>query len=112
MIDTQYKVILEEIRKIGDHISDIDIGLEKDRENIQDLTIRLENVESEIKETRKAINASSEKIKSKVSDVVEGVIESSDRLSNQLKKSKKVFIYEPKSWLKKFFYDKDDNEKA
>ncbi len=103
MIDTQYKVILEEIRKIGDHISDIDIGLEKDRQNIQDLTLRLENVESEIKETRKAVNASSEKVKDKVFDVVSGVVDSTDNLSAQIKKSKTVIFGEPKkNWWVRF----------
>jgi predicted nucleic acid-binding Zn-ribbon protein len=101
MRQDQYKILIEEIRAIKDQVNDIDDGLGKDRERIQDLTIRLENVETEIKQTRQAINRSSEITKNKVADVVEPIIESTDNLSAQIKESKTIIFGKEKSWVKK-----------
>lgn len=35
------EILLEEIRSIKQRLDDMDMGLEKDREHIQDLTIKL-----------------------------------------------------------------------
>lgn len=93
--------MLEEIRGIKQRLDDMDMGLEKDRERIQDLTIKLENVQTEVKETRQAINRSSEVIKDKVADVVEPVIASNSKLEKEVKNKKMVFVTEAKSWWQK-----------
>ena len=91
-MDETNKIVLEEIRELKKKIEDIDLGLERDREKLQDFNIRLEHVESEVKETRKAVNRSSETIKNKVADVVEPVVGAADSLTTQIKKSKKISI--------------------
>jgi chromosome segregation ATPase len=103
MTDRQYKVILDEIRQIKSRVDDIDRGLGKDREKIQDLNIRLENVESETKQTRQAINRSSEVVKDKVADVVEPLTKSTDRLEARIEKSRMVVLKEKLSWWRRLF---------
>jgi predicted nucleic acid-binding Zn-ribbon protein len=97
----EYKILIEEIRAIKNQVNDIDDGLTKDRERIQDLTVRLGNVENEIKETRQAINRSSEITKNKVADVVDPIIESTDNLTAQIKKSKTIIFGKEKGWVQK-----------
>jgi DNA repair exonuclease SbcCD ATPase subunit len=95
------QILLEEVRSIKQRLDDMDMGLEKDRERLQDLTIRLENVETEVKETRRAINRSSEVIKNKVADVVEPVLTSNEELKEEVKNQDFVFVKEAKSWWQK-----------
>ena len=95
------QILLEEIRGIKQRLDDLDSNLGKDRERIQDLTIKLENVENEVKETRQAVNRSSEVVKDKVADVVVPVIESNEELKQEVKKNKMVFVKEAKSFWQK-----------
>lgn len=97
----QNEIILEELRSIKQRLDDMDMNLEKDRERIQDLTIKLENVETQVKETRQAVNRSSEVVKNKVADVLEPVIESNKQLEKEVEKQDFVFVQEKKSWWEK-----------
>lgn len=82
----------------------MDRSMEKDRQHIQNLDVRMSGVESQIEELRKAINLSSERIKNKVQGVVDPVIESTDRLTTQIEKKKMVVLkWEAKSWWQKFW---------
>ncbi len=92
------EILLEEIRGIKQRLDDLDLNLGKDRERIQDLTIKLENVENEVQETRKAVNRNSEVVKDKVADVVIPVIESNKQLEKEVKKNKFVFVKEAKTF--------------
>ena len=96
-------IIISTLRKIEEHISDIDRDMEKDRQNLQDLNIRLSGVETRLEELRKAINQNSERIKDKVHDVVEGVVESTNRLTTQIKDKKMVYLKEKRGWFSKLF---------
>lgn len=97
------EILLEEIRSIKQRLDDLDLNLGKDRERIQDLTIKLENVESEVKETRQAVNRSSEVVKDKVADVVTPVIKSNKELEKEVKKNKFVFVKEARTWWQKLW---------
>ena len=93
-------IILETVRKIESHVSDIDLDMEKDRQRLQDLNIRLQAVEVQLEELRKAINQSSERTKNKVADVVEPFIKSTDKLTTQIKQKRMVILKEnTKNWI-------------
>ena len=99
----ELKVLLEDVRTIKDRLDDMDMSLEKDRERLQDLTIRLGNVETEIKETRQAVNRMVERIQNRVAEVVEPAITSNQELKDEVKKNKTVFVKEAKNWWEKIF---------
>ena len=86
------KTILETLRKVQQRQDDMDMDMEKDRQSLQNLNIRLSNMESQIEELRKAVNQSSERTKNKVADVVAPVIESADRLSTEINDKKMVIL--------------------
>jgi HAMP domain-containing protein len=94
----EMKVLLEDIRSIKNRLDDMDMSLEKDRERMQDFAIRLENVETEIKETRQAVNRMVERVQNRVAEVVEPAIESNAQLEKEVKKKKMVFVREKKNW--------------
>lgn len=105
-MEEQLKIILEQLRDIQKRVDDIDQGLTRDRERLQDFNIRLEHVETEIKETRKAINSSSTKIKNAVADVTEPVVGAVDSFRNEIEK-KKVITIRPMSWWNKLWHPKE-----
>src|SRR3989304_4770590 len=92
MRKNQYEVLLEEIRSIKQRVDDIDMSLEKDREGIQDFQVRLENVETEIKTTRQALNRMVQNVRDRVSEAVEPAIEANNQLKDEVKKQKRIFI--------------------
>jgi len=102
MRKNQYEVLLEEIRSIKQRVDDIDMSLEKDREGIQDFQVRLENVETEIKTTRQALNRMVQNVRDRVSEAVEPAIEANNQLKDEVKKQKRIFIQEKKNKLEKF----------
>ena len=99
----EYNILLEELKEVKTTINDIDMSLEKDRERLQDLTIKLENVETEVKETRRAVNRSVERVQNGVAEVVEPAITSNEELKEEVKKRKTVFVTERKNWFLKLF---------
>lgn len=104
MEKTHYDILIEELRKIKSSIDDIDREMEKDRQQLQNLNVRLGAVENQLEEQRKATNQMAERVKNKVQDVVDGVVESTDNLSAQIEKKKMVVLREKSvSWWKKVF---------
>jgi predicted ABC-class ATPase len=95
--------ILETLRRIEDNQASMDRDMEKDRQGLQDLTIRLEAVESELKQVRKALNLNVERIKEKVAEAVKPATEATKDLTTEIKDTKTVIFGEPKkSWWQKF----------
>lgn len=94
-------VIIELLKNISAQVSDIDVGLEKDRPNFQNTNIRLAAMESQLEELRKAINQNAERVKNKVADVVEGVVGATDYLTTEIQKKKMVVLKEKKKWWRK-----------
>ena len=84
MENKQYKVILEEVRQIKQQVDDIDDGLMKDRERMQNFAIELEGVKNEIAELRRAVNRNSEDVKNKVHDVVKPLVKSTSGLTQEV----------------------------
>lgn len=97
----QVGAILRTVRKIQEDIQSIDRDMEKDRHEIQNIVIRLEALEEESRQTRKAVNTSSERTQDKVIEAITPVIDSTDALTSQVKKTKKIFMTEPRSWFQK-----------
>jgi hypothetical protein len=102
MSDTN-EAILKTVRRIEDNQAGTDRDLAKDRQHLQDLTIRLEAVESQLSELRKAINQNAERTRDKVAEAVEPVINSTDRLTTQIQRKKMVVLKEKLSWWRRFF---------
>ena len=88
------EAILKTVRRIEDGQASMDSSMEKDRQHLQDLTIRLEAVESEIRQVRKALNQNAERTRDKVAEVVEPMINATDDLSKQIEKKKTMVIRE------------------
>ena len=95
--------ILETVRRIEDNQAGMDRDMEKDRQNLQDLNIRLGAVEAELSQLRKAINQSSERTRDKLVEASVPIIQATDKLTGQIKKSKMVMLKkETKSWWERF----------
>jgi hypothetical protein len=94
-------VALSEIRKMSEHISDIDIGLEKDRQNMSDLTVAVQQLMAEMAEVRRQVGLTPRAVQDRVAEVVEPVIESNQVLKEAVEKKKFVFVTEAKSWWQK-----------
>ena len=94
--------ILKEVQTLTDRVNDIDNELDHDRHNIQNLTVNVSQLSEEVKQARKAVNMTSEKVKNKVADVVEPITQSTDKLTTQIKQKKMVVLKEEtKKWWQK-----------
>jgi hypothetical protein len=94
--------ILRTVRRIEDHQASMDSDMEKDRQDIQNLSIKLGEVVGQMEQLRRATNLSAERTRDKVAEAVEPVINSTDRLTTQIQKKKMVVLKQPKSWLSRF----------
>ena len=103
MMTETNNAILKTVRRIEDNQANTDRDLQKDREHLQDLTIRLEAVEAELAQLRKAINQSSDRTRDKVAEAVAPVLDSTDRLTTQIQRKKMVVLKTPKSWWVRLF---------
>ena len=96
--------ILKEVQNHTNRINDIDNELDKDRHGIQENNIKLSTIIEELAQMRKAINMTSEKVKNKVADIVDPIIESSDRLTTEINDKKMVVLKtSTKKWWQKFW---------
>jgi hypothetical protein len=102
-MDNSNEIILKTIRRVEDAIARIDLDLEKDRQGIQDLTIRSKAMEAELVELRKAVNQSASRGRDILAEAAVPVIEATDKLTAQIKK-KKIVVFQEKSrnWIQKF----------
>ena len=94
--------ILKTVRRIEDHQSSMDRDMEKDRQDIQNLSIKVAAVVEQMEQLRRATNLSVERTRDKVAEAVEPLINSSDRLTAEIKSKEKVTIKPDKrSWWKR-----------
>lgn len=91
--------ILKTVHRIEDAQASMDSDMSKDRQDLQNLTIRLQAVEAELSQLRKAVNTSSDRTRDKVAEAVTPVIDMGDRLATQIHKAKKLYIPEPRNWF-------------
>ncbi len=98
--------ILKTVRRIEDNQASMDRDMEKDRQGIQNLTIRLEAVESELRQIRQAVNLSAERTRDKVAEAVAPVIDTTENLTSEIKKTKTVIFGETKKSRWEKFLDK------
>ena len=95
--------ILKTVRRIEDNQASMDRDMENDRQGIQNLTIRLEAVESELRQIRQTVNLSAERTRDKVAEAMEPVINSTEKLTTQIQRKKMVVLKAPKSWFARIF---------
>jgi len=92
------KAILSVIRRIEDNQASTDRDLEKDRQNLQDLAIKVSTLSEEVTQLRKAVNQNAERTRDKVAEAVEPVINSADNLATQIEKKKMVVLQDKRKW--------------
>lgn len=93
---------LKEVQDLTRRVNDIDNELDVDRHGIQENNVKLTTVLEEIAQLRKSVNMMSEKVKNKVADIVEPIVESSDRLTTEINDKKMVVLKaDTKPWWQK-----------
>lgn len=90
-------IILSTVRKVEDQIASIDRDLEKDRQNLQNLTIEVKTLASQMEEVRRAINLNAERVRDKVADVVEPVMGATRDLQDEIHNKKTLVVKEKKT---------------
>ena len=95
MINDQQKAILDVVNRI-------DADLSTDRQNLQELTIRMGKVELQLEELRKVVNNLPQRVQDKTAEAMQPVMDSADSLSEKIDKKRFKILREPFS-LKKLF---------
>ena len=115
MTKDQYKVILETVRKVSEKVSTlsedvnrIDRDLSKDRMDLSEFRVRLGTLEEEIKSMKGLLVTNADKVGDRVTDALEQPTKEVVKLTNEIKKSKKIIIVKNSfvDWLKKRFMGK------
>ena len=109
IMEEKLNAILETVRQVQkkqadleNHLNDIDEGLAKDRNGIQDLNIKVGQNVAEVAELRGSVNLLSEKVKNKVTDAIQPLQDQADKISGQIKNSKTVvFGIDNRPWWKR-----------
>lgn len=79
MNDDKYQVLLERVESIQKSLDRIDRDLAEDRRDIQQFTIRVGALESQVDEMRKLLGSVSQKVKDGVEDAIEPLTEAIER---------------------------------
>lgn len=98
----QLKVIFQKLDSLQNTINNLDRDLGRDREEMQQFTIRLGAVENQMDELRKSFRTMSDKTADKVEEVVAPMIEEAHNLKKSIDKKKFIRI-EKIGWFKKLF---------
>jgi uncharacterized protein YoxC len=101
MKNEETKTILSVVRRIENDLASKDRDMAKDRQDIQDINIKLQNMGAELSELRKAINLNVERTRDTVAEAVEPIKDATENLTSKIEKSKTVIFGEKKSWLQK-----------
>jgi chromosome segregation ATPase len=95
-------VIIKTLRRIENDLASKDRDMAKDRQDIQDLNIKLQSMGAELSELRKAINLNAERTKDKVAEAVEPISQATQNLASKIEKSKTVvFGIDNRPWWKR-----------
>jgi chromosome segregation ATPase len=105
-MDKTTEVIIKTLRRIEDNQASMDRDMSKDRQDLQNLTIKVDGMASELEQLRKAVNLSAERTKDKVAEAVQPVTKATDNLASKIEKSKTVIFGEPKKNLWERFVEK------
>lgn len=109
MTEDQFNIISEKLDKLHrgqknfeKSLDYIGADLEHDRGNLQEFTIRLSAVESELRELRKSHNSQAEKIEEKVEDkmieTIEPAVKEVKKLKETIKEKKFVTLRNKFKW--------------
>ncbi len=94
--------ILKTVRRIEDHIAAMDRDMEKDRQDLQNLSIEVRQLVGQVEQLRRATNMNAERTRDKVAEAVEPILDTADKLTTQIQKKKMVVLKEKG----KSFWDK------
>lgn len=96
----QYQVLSEKVDSIQNSINVIDKDLGKDRQDIQQLVIRVGSLEAQIDEMRKSMERIPQKTQDKVAEAVEPARQEAQDLKECIDKKKTIIVPEKKkrSW--------------
>lgn len=97
---------LETVRRIEDHLAGLDRDMETDRQNLQNLNIKVEQLVGEVGELRRSVTILRRKVRDDVAEAIEPAIVANEELKKEVNKAKKkslVFITEKKNWFSKLF---------
>jgi uncharacterized protein YoxC len=96
------ETIIKTLRRIEEDLASKDRDMAKDRQDIQDLNIKLQSMGLELSELRRAINLNAERTKDKVAEAVAPVAEATQNLASKIEKSKTVvFGIDNRPWWRK-----------
>lgn len=98
MSTDETKVILQKIDSVQDSVNRMDRDLAKDREELQQFTIRLGAVEAQIDEFRKSMRTMSDKTADKVEEIVAPIIAETHDLKKSIDKKKFVRFKPTSLW--------------
>ena len=96
------EVILKTVRRIEDHQASQDRDMEKDRQDLQNLSIKVATLVEEMTQLRKAFNTMSDRTKEQVVEATKPITKATDNLASKIAKSKTVIFGEPKKtwWIR------------
>ena len=100
MVKAEYKVLIESIRGLKKDIQSltedtnrIDRDLGKDREDMQNFRVDLASMKEEIRTLKSMMVTNATHVQEKVSDALQPAVTSVNKLSNEIKKKKTIFIF-------------------
>ena len=82
---TEIKNLRKDFLKLSEEVGRIDADLNRDRGDLGDLKVEMSAMKSEIKQLRGELNANADKVKNKVSDVLEPAREEMANLQKEIK---------------------------
>ena len=91
MTKDEFNVLSEKVDSIQKGLDQIDRDLGKDREDIQQMTIRLGAVEGQVDELRKQLRTHADKIGDRVAEAAQPIIDEAHDLRQEIK-DKKIIV--------------------
>lgn len=98
----QYTVLTDKVDSIQNSVDIIDKDLSKDRQDIQQLVIRVSTLEAQIDEMRKLMDRIPQKTQDKVAEAIEPTRQEAQDLKETIDKKKTIILPEKKQiqWWK------------
>lgn len=98
MNEFQLEVVLDRIDKIQSTVDRIDRDLTTDREDIQRFTIKLTTMESQMEEFRKSLGVFETKVKDKIDDALQPMIDETKDLKEAIDEKQLTTLTKTKHW--------------
>jgi predicted nucleic acid-binding Zn-ribbon protein len=100
MKEDEFNILTDQMQKLQRSVDIIDRDLEKDREDIRNLVLRLGAVEAQVDEVQRMFKTHENRIGDTVEEATKPIIKEARDLKNVIKK-KKMVVLETKTWLQR-----------